>query len=119
MSVVSIIGACLFDGSCASGPLPRTGGALRQLPVVGEQVVQVPVVPPRRLVGPCALRPAGDRVRAAAGPIGVLPAEALLLNGGSLGLRANVLGIDCTMRLTDRVAADDERKRLLVVHRHA
>ena len=43
-------------------PLLRPGGARRQLPVVAEQVVQVPVVPLGRLVGPGALQPAGERV---------------------------------------------------------
>src|SRR5215213_10796992 len=99
-------------------PLFRTGGARRQLPVVLEQVVQVSVVPLRRLVGPCALQPAGERVGALAAAEGVLPAEALLLEGGSLRFRTDVLGIDGTMALADRVAADDERDRLLVIHRH-
>ena len=99
-------------------PLLRTGGARRQLPVVLEQVVEVPVVPLRRLVGPCALQPAGERVGALAAAEGVPPAEALLLEGATLGFRTDVLRTDCTMALAEGVAADDERNRLLVVHRH-
>src|SRR5919107_2641390 len=99
-------------------PLLRAGGARRELPVVLEQVVQVPVVPPRRLVRPCALQTTGERVPAHANAEGVPPAEALLLDGGSLGLRTEVLGIDCTVALTDRVAADDQRNRFLIVHGH-
>src|SRR5262249_34927859 len=82
------------------------------------QVVQVPVVPLRRLVGPGALEPAGDRVGALAAAEGVLPAEALRLDGGALGFRTDVPGRSRTMALADRVTADDERNRLLVIHRH-
>ena len=99
-------------------PLLRAGRARRQLPVVLEQVLQEAVVPLRRLVGPCALQPAGERVGAVAAVEGVLPAETLLFDRGSLGLRTDVLRTDCTMGLAERVAADDERHRLLVVHRH-
>src|SRR5213075_2124702 len=49
---------------------------------------------------------------------GVPPAQALLLEGGALGFRTDAVGRDCTMALAERVAADDERNRLLVVHRH-
>ena len=42
--------------------LLRTGGARRQLPVVLMEVVEIPVVPLRRVSGPCALEAAGDRV---------------------------------------------------------
>ena len=64
-------------------------------------------------------RPAGDRVGALAGAEAVLPAEALLLDGAALGLGADVVGVDGAVGLAERVAADDERDRLLVVHRHA
>src|SRR6266540_2573711 len=100
-------------------PLLRTGRARRQLPVVLEQVLEDAVVPLRRLVGPCALQPAGERVDAVAVGEAVLPPEALLLERGSLGFRTDVLRTDCTMSLAEGVAADDQRKRLLVVHRHA
>src|SRR5581483_12509164 len=61
-----------------------------------------------------------ERVGAiAAFGVAVLPAEALLLDRSGLWLGTDVLGIDCPMGLADRVAADDERKGLLVVHRHA
>src|SRR5205814_560492 len=50
----------------------------------------------------------------------VLPAEALLLQAGTLWFGTDVLGIrGSTMSLADRVAAHDERNRLLVIHRHA
>ena len=99
-------------------PLLRAGGARRELPLVAEQVVEVPVVPLHRVVGPGALEPAGDRVGAVAAAVGVLPAEALVLDGAPLGLGADELGVACTVALAERVAAGDERDRLLVVHRH-
>src|SRR5205807_10531775 len=92
-------------------PLLLAGGARRQLVVVLEQVVQVAVVPLRRLVGPGALEPAGERVVALPAAVGVPPAEALLLEGSALGFWTDVLLTDCTMGLADRVAADDERNR--------
>src|SRR5207302_1946308 len=54
-----------------------------------------------------------------AAPEGGPPTQALLLEGCTLRFRADVLLTDGTMGLADRVAADDERHRLLVVHRHA
>src|SRR5438552_18834025 len=110
---------CALSLRILGSPLLLTGGARRQLVVVLEQVVQEPVVPPRRLIGPGALEPAGERVGALATAVGVPPAEALLFEGGSLGFRTEVLLTDCTMGLADRVSADDERNRLLIVHRHA
>ena len=71
------------------------------------------------VVGPGALEPAGDRVDALAAAEAVLPADALVLDGAPLGLGADVVGVDGAVALAERVAADDERHRLLVVHRHA
>jgi hypothetical protein len=88
--VMSIGHRALRRGILGS-PLVRPGRAGRQLPVVLEQVVLIPVVPPRRLAGPRALQPAGDRARAVA--ISVLPAQALLLNRGRLGLPAGFQGL--------------------------
>src|SRR5438477_3466394 len=98
--------------------LLRTGGARRQLVVVLEEVLQVPVVPLRRLVGPRTLEPAGDRVGALAAATAVFPAEAQRLDGRSLGFGTDAVRTDGTMAFAERVAADDERDRLLVVHRH-
>src|SRR5207253_2876857 len=95
------------------------GRALRQLVVVVEEVVEVPVVPPRRLVGPRPLEPAGDRVVALAGAEAALPADELVLDGATLGFGTDEVRIACAMALAERVAADDERNRFLVVHRHA
>src|SRR4029453_4937637 len=75
--------------------------------------------PLRRLLGPGALEPAGDRVGPPAGAEGVLPAEALLLEGRALRFGADVLERGGrTVSLAERVSTGDERDRLLVVHRH-
>ena len=116
--IMSIRHGALGRGILGS-PLLGTGGARRQLPVVLEQVVEVPVVPLRRLVGPGPLQPAGDGVVALAAAEGVPPAEALRLDGATLGFGTDVLRAGCAMALAEGVAADDERNRLLVVHRHA
>ena len=92
-------------------PLLGAGRALGELVVVGEQVVQEPVVPLRRLVGPRALEPTGERVGAVAGLVAVLPAQALVLDGTALGFGTEVLLTDCTVGLADRMAADDEGER--------
>ena len=42
-----------------------------------------------------------------------------MLDGAALGLGADVVGVAGAVALAERVAADDERDRLLVVHRHA
>src|SRR5262249_59561427 len=94
--------------------------ARRQLIVVLVEIFEEPVVPLRRLGGPGALEPARDRVLALAAAKRILPAETLLLQTGALRLGTDVPGgRRRTVRLADRVAADDERNRLLVVHRHA
>ena len=101
-------------------PLVRAGGALRQLPLVAEQVLEEAVVPPGRGGRPGALEAAGDGVRALAGAVAVLPAEALLLERGALGLGADVaLRVGRAVGLAERVPAGDQRDGLLVVHRHA
>ena len=99
-------------------PLLGAGRARRQLPLVLVEVVQEAVVPLRRLIGPGALQPAGDGVGALAGAEGVPPAEGLLLDRGAFGFGTDVLGAGRPVGLADGVAADDERDRLLVVHRH-
>src|SRR6202008_2242646 len=100
-------------------PLECAGGALGHLPVVLVQVVQKPAAPFRRCVGPGALEAAGDGVAPLAGTEAALPAEALQLERSSLWLRPDVRARGRTVGLAERVTANDERSRLLVVHRHA
>src|SRR4051794_40806868 len=90
------------------------------MPVVFVEIIEVPVVPLRRGIGPGALQPAGDRVGAFSAAKLVLPSEALLFQVGALRFATDVLGIrGSAMSLADRVATDDERSRLFVIHRHA
>ena len=100
-------------------PLLRAGRALGQLPLVAEQVLEEVVAPLRRRRGPGDLEAAGDGVAALAGAVAALPAEALLLERRRLGFGADVRRRARAVGLAERVAAGDERHRLLVVHRHA
>ena len=99
-------------------PLLRTGGALRQLPFVVEQIVEEVIAPLRRCLRPRDLRAAGDGVRPEAAAMPALPAEALILDVGAFGLRADKRRIAGAVGFAEGVAAGDERDRLLVVHRH-
>ncbi len=97
--------------------LVRAAGALRQLPLVAVQDLQVGVAPLRRRGRPHDLEPAGDGVAGVAGTEGALPAKTLLLDRRTLGLGADVVGTR-TVGLAEGVTADDQRRGLLVVHRH-
>src|SRR5262249_20574790 len=100
--------------------LLAAGRARRQPIIVLVEIIEEPVVPLRRFGGPRALEPARDRVAAVAAAKPVLPAETLLLQTGALRFGTDVLGGGgSTVGLADRVATDDERNCLLVVHRHA
>jgi hypothetical protein len=92
--------------------------ALRELPLEAEQVLEEVVVPLGRLGGPGALEAAGDGVDALAGAERVGPAEALLRDVRTLGLRADVGVGGGAVGLAEGVAAGDERDGLLVVHGH-
>ena len=61
-------------------PLMRAGRALRQLPVVAEQVLEEVVAPLRRRGGPGDFQAAGDGVAAQARAEAARPAEALRLD---------------------------------------
>src|SRR5690606_6704278 len=99
-------------------PLVGARRALGQLPLVAEQVPQEVAGPLGRRGGPGDLQAAGDRVGALAGAEGALPAQALLLDRGGLGVGADVLGRAGAVRLAEGVATGDEGDGLLVVHRH-
>ena len=99
-------------------PLVRAGRALGQLPLVAEQGLEEAVVPRGRGGGPGDLDTAGDRVAALAGAVGALPAQALLLERGRLGVGADAVRRARAVGLAERVAARDQGDRLLVVHRH-
>ena len=71
-------------------PLVGAGRALRQLPFVAEQVLEVAVAPLRRRGRPGDLQAAGDRVGAGAGAEVVPPAQALRLQARGFRLRPDV-----------------------------
>ncbi len=114
------VGHGVRRGGIRRNPLPRTGRALHQIPVVAEQGLEEAVVPRRRGGRPGTLEPAGDRVVALAAAEGVLPAEALLLEARAFGFATDVaVRVGGTMGLAEGVPAGDEGDRLLVVHGHA
>ncbi len=80
-------------GACAilRRPLLRTSRALCQLPFVAEQIFEEVVAPLRRRGGPGHFQAAADRVAAVAVAETVLPAEALILDQGTLGLGRDIL----------------------------
>src|SRR5262249_43020855 len=100
-------------------PLVRTGRALGQLPLVAEQLLEEVVAPLGRCRGPGELEAAGDRVSREPGAEAVPPADALVFDVPTLGIRAHVLLGARAVRLAEGVAAGDQRDRLFVVHRHA
>ena len=101
-------------------PLVGAGGTLGEFPFIAEQVLKVVVVPLDGVGGPCALEPAGERVVAFAGAKGILPAEALLFDGGSLRFGTDILDLlGSAMGFAERVSAGDQGHRLLIIHRHA
>src|SRR5512132_3012693 len=94
-------------GACAAFRLPlmRTRRALRQFPIVAEQVREEVVAPLRGRGGPGDLQAAGDRVTAFAGAEAALPAQSLLLDTGRFGLRPHMGCGAGTVGLTEGVAA--------------
>ena len=92
-SVVSIVGRPLrravvgrrgrSSSASLAHPLVGTGRALRQLPLVAEQVVEEVVAPPGRRGVQVTSRPLVMASRALAGAVAALPAEALLARPGS------------------------------------
>jgi hypothetical protein len=96
-----------------------TRWALRQLPLVAEQRIEVGVVPGGRRRRPRAFQAAGRRMAGNPALVAVLPPEPQRLDRGAFRLGADELRVAGTMRLAERVATGDERNGLLVVHRHA
>ena len=100
-------------------PLVGAGGALRQLPLVAEQHVEIAVVPAGGVGLPGAFDAAGGGVRALAAAELVDPAQALLFDRSCFRLGAHQTGVTCAVSLAECVAARHQRHRLFVVHGHA
>ena len=91
-------------------PLLGTGGAPGQHPFVLEQDVEVIVVPLDRVRGPGAFNAAADGVHALTRAKAVLPAEALILDGGAFGFGADILArIGRAVALAEGVSAGNQR----------
>src|SRR4051812_4301743 len=99
-------------------PLLRTSRALRKLPFVAVERLEECVVPLGRRWRPDDFETTGDRIARLTAGEAALPAEALVLYRRGLGLRADEVGIARAVRLAERVSADDQRRSLLVIHRH-
>ena len=100
-------------------PLIGAGGALGQHPLIAKQGVEVAVIPLNGIRCPGPFESARGGMHSLAAAESILPAESLLFDGRALGLRADELRIARTMRLTEGVAARDQRHRFFVVHGHA
>ena len=115
MSVGSGVGLRAVLGD----PLRGTRGALGLLPLVGEQEVEVAVVPLGGLLGPGALKATGNGVFSVARTQRILPTQTLFGNRGGLWLRTHVLtGVSRTVCLTKGVTTGDKSNGFFVVHRH-
>src|ERR1044072_6324017 len=94
--------------------------ARRQLVVGVVEVVEKSVVPLGRLGGSGTFASAPDRVVPFAAAKLVFPAESLSFQGAPLWFGTHVLsGLGGAVGLADRVAGDDQRNRLLLIHCHA
>src|SRR5690606_12710225 len=77
-------------GAALRLPLVCAGRTLFQFPLKREQVPEEVVAPLDRRLGPDHFRATGDRIIPFAGAVTALPPEALLLDGGRVGLRPDV-----------------------------
>ena len=100
-------------------PLPRASGALFELPVVGEQEVEIAVVPLGGVGGPCAFDAAGHGVSAHTTAGVVHPTQALFDHVCAFWIRAQVLRLAIAVALAHGVAARREGHGFFVVHGHA
>ena len=101
-------------------PLMRTGRALGQFPLELEQNVEIIVVPLNGVGGPRTLNAAADGVDLDAAAKAAVPAQALLLQGGSFRFRTHILfGVGGAMALAKGVATRHQRHRFFVIHGHA
>src|ERR1700722_12972377 len=88
-------------------PLLRAGRALRELPLVTEEVFEEIVAPLGRRRGPGDLESARDGIDAHAGVEAALPAKALRFELAGLGIAAHVRRRSGAVRLAEGVAASD------------
>ncbi len=97
----------------------RSSRALGQFPFIAEQIVEEIVAPLRWGRGPGDFRAAADRVIALASAKFTLPAQALLLDTGGLGFRADKRRIASAVGFAKGMTAGNECNRFFIVHCHA
>ena len=117
-----IVGIGHDAGRSGAGGRPLVGAsrALGQHPFVAEQGLEVAVVPLDGVRRPGAFQAAADGVHTLAAAESALPAQALLLDAGSLGLGAHIgAWIGSAVALAEGVSAGHQRHRLFVIHGHA
>ena len=100
-------------------PLPGTGRALFQFPLVVEQQVEVAVVPTGGVGGPGPFNAAGHRIATNAALGFVEPAQPLILDVGTFRLGPEQPGIPIAVTFAYRVPPGRQGDRLFVIHRHA
>ncbi len=114
------IGHCAFRLCLARRPLLGTCRALCQFPIVAEKILEVIVVPLRRLGRPRAFQAGGDGVAAPSGAEAVSPTQPLLLRRRTFRLWAYVMIWICgSVSFSESVTACDQSNGLLIVHGHA
>src|ERR1700756_1186423 len=96
----------------------RATRALRQFPVILEEVLKIVVAPFCRRAGPCDFEAASDGVARYAGGVGACPTETLLLNRRALRLSAQLGAGAGSVSLAEGVTAGDQSDGFFVVHRH-
>lgn len=105
--------------SVLGNPLRSASGALGELPLVLEEVLEVLVAPLGRGLGPNNLETRCNGIGALARVVAVLPSEALSLNASASRLGTNVAVRSSAVGLAKGVTTGDESDSLLVVHGHA
>src|ERR1700752_4660872 len=91
--------------------------ALRQLPVVLEEVLEIVVTPFCRRAGPCDFEAAGDGVACDASGVGACPAETLLLNRRAFRLFAQLGAGPGSVSLAEGVSGCAQSDGLFIVLR--
>src|SRR6202521_3221694 len=97
----------------------RTGRALGQFPVVGEEVGKEVVAPLGWRLGPNNFQAAADGVSTKTFTKFILPSQALVLDVGTFWFRAHVVsGNGSAVGLAEGMAAGNQCDRFFVVHGH-
>ena len=101
-------------------PLMRACWALGEFPLEAEEVLEIIIAPLGGGGCPCSFQTASDGVLGVTCSEGIVPAHALLLDGGGSRFATYIFGrIGSAVGLSEGVSAGDQRHGLFVVHCHA